>query len=164
VLSFPDLDVTETVTATRPTEFPYVPGLLSFREAPVILDALRQLQATPDVFIFDGQGRIHPRRLGIASHIGLFLDWPTIGCAKSLLVGHHAPLAPEQGSWAPLIDRGETIGVALRTRANVSPVFVSVGHRAALDDARVLVLACTRRYRLPEPTRAAHNAAALGRA
>jgi len=164
VLSFPGLEVLETVTATRPTAYPYIPGLLSFREAPVILDALRSLQAAPDVFIFDGHGRIHPRRFGIASHIGLLLDRPAVGCAKSLLVGSHAPLAPERGSWAPLVDHDETIGGALRTRANVSPVFVSVGHRVALDDARALVLACARRYRLPEPTRAAHRAAALGRA
>ncbi len=159
VLRYPELDVIETATAERPTIFPYVPGLLSFREGAVILDALRRLVATPDVFVFDGQGTIHPRRLGIACHIGLFLDRPTIGCGKSLLVGRHAPVPPTKGSWVPLVDRGETIGVVLRTRDNVQPVYVSVGHRATLDDARALVLSCTTRYRLPEPTRAAHNAA-----
>lgn len=164
VLRFPALDVVETVTADRPTTFPYVPGLLSFREGPVILDALSRLISTPDAFLFDGQGLIHPRRIGIACHIGLFLGVPTIGCAKSLLVGQHAALPAEKGAWMPLLDHGEVIGAALRTRTNVKPIFVSVGHRAALDDARALVLACTTRYRLPEPTRAAHKAAALGRA
>jgi deoxyribonuclease V len=162
VLSYPGLAVVESVTAARPTDFHYIPGLLSFREGPVILEALRALQATPDVFIFDGQGRIHPRRIGIASHIGLFMDRPTVGCAKTLLVGQHAEVAPEQGAWAPLVDGNETIGVALRTRAQTKPVYVSVGHRVTLEDARALVLACTTRYRLPEPIRAAHRAAALG--
>lgn len=164
VLRFPALEVIETVTAERPTTFPYVPGLLSFREGAVILDALGRLTTTPDAFLLDGQGTIHPRRLGIACHIGLFLDAPAVGCAKSLLVGQHAPLPADRGAWTPLLDRGEVIGAALRTRANVRPVYVSVGHRAALDDARALVLACTTRYRLPEPLRAAHRAAALGRA
>lgn len=164
VLRFPALEVVETVTAERPTTFPYVPGLLSFREGAVILDALSRLTSTPDAFLLDGQGTIHPRRLGIACHIGLFLDAPAVGCAKSLLVGQHAELSAEKGAWTPLLDRGEVIGAALRTRASVKPVYVSVGHRATLDDARALVLACATRYRLPEPLRAAHRAAALGRA
>jgi deoxyribonuclease V len=159
VLRYPALDVIETVKAERPTTFPYVPGLLSFREGAVIVDALRKLQATPDVFIFDGQGTIHPRRIGIACHIGLWLDRPTVGCAKKRLVGHAETLPATKGSWVPLVDRGETVGVVLRTRTNIKPVFVSVGHRATLDDARQLVLSCTTRYRLPEPTRAAHHAA-----
>lgn len=163
VLRFPALDVVETVTAERPTTVPYVPGLLSFREGAVILDALRQLKSTPDVFIFDGQGIIHPRRIGIASHIGLFLDAPTIGCGKSRLIGQHGPVPAQKGGYAVLVDRGETVGVVLRTRDNVRPVYVSAGHRVTLDDARALVMACTTRYRLPEPTRAAHNAAGLGR-
>jgi deoxyribonuclease V len=162
VLRYPELDVIETVTADRPTTFPYVPGLLSFREGAVILDALRRLESTPDVFVFDGQGTIHPRRIGIACHVGLFLDAPAVGCGKSLLTGRHAEVPAEKGSWVPVVDRGETIGVALRTRTNVKPVYVSVGHRATLETARELVLRCTTRYRLPEPTRAAHNAAALG--
>jgi deoxyribonuclease V len=159
VLDYLRLAVVETVTAERPTTFPYIPGLLSFREGAVILDALRKLDSTPDVFIFDGQGLSHPRRLGIACHIGLWLDQPTIGCAKSRLIGHAEPLPAAKGSWVPLVDQAETVGVVLRTRANVKPVFVSVGHRATLDDARQLVLSCTTRYRLPEPTRAAHHAA-----
>ena len=159
VLRYPELTPVETVTAERPTTFPYIPGLLSFREGAVILDALRQLESTPDVFVFDGQGTIHPRRVGIACHIGLFLDMPTVGCGKKRLTGQHTAVPAEKGSWVPLIDQGETIGVVLRTRTNVKPVYVSVGHRATLDDARALVLACTTRYRLPEPTRAAHNAA-----
>lgn len=163
VLRFPDLDVIETVTADRPTTFPYIPGLLSFREGAVILDAMRKLDSTPDVFMFDGQGTIHPRRIGIACHVGLFIDRPAVGCGKSRLVGRHAPLPVEKGGWVPLVDRGETVGVVLRTRANVKPVYVSVGHRATLDDARDLVLACTTRYKLPEPTRAAHHAAGLGK-
>ncbi len=162
VLRFPALEVVETVRAERPTPFPYVPGLLSFREGAVILDAMRRLESTPDVFIFDGQGIIHPRRLGIASHIGLWIDRPTIGCAKNRLTGRNDPVPVERGGYSVLADAGETIGVALRTRTNVKPVFVSVGHRAHLDDARGLVLACAPRYRLPEPVRAAHKAAALG--
>jgi deoxyribonuclease V len=162
VLRYPELDVIETVTADRPTIFPYVPGLLSFREGAVILDALRRLESAPDVFVFDGQGLIHPRRIGIACHIGLFLDAPAVGCAKSLLTGRHAEVPAEKGSWTPVVDRGETLGVALRTRTNVKPVYVSVGHRATLETARELVLRCATRYRLPEPTRAAHDAAALG--
>ncbi|MBN1201699.1 MAG: deoxyribonuclease V [Anaerolineae bacterium] len=164
VLRYPALDVIETARAVIKTPFPYIPGLLSFREGAVILDAMRRLESTPDVFIFDGQGIAHPRRIGIASHIGLFIDVPTVGCAKSRLTGRYAEPGAEKGSWTPLIDRGDTIGVVLRTRTNVKPVYVSVGHRAALDDARQLVLSCTTRYRLPEPVRAAHNAAGLGRA
>jgi deoxyribonuclease V len=159
VLRYPDLDVIETVTAALPTPFPYIPGLLSFREGAVILDAVRRLESAPDVFIFDGQGILHPRRIGIASHIGLFLDAPTVGCAKKRLIGRHGPVPAEKGQWVPVMDRGETVGVALRTRTNVKPVFVSVGHRATLDTARELVMGCVTRYRLPEPTRAAHIAA-----
>ncbi len=159
VLRCPELDVIETVTAERPTTFPYIPGLLSFREGAVILDAMRRLEAAPDVFIFDGNGTLHPRRIGIACHIGLFLDRPTVGCAKTLLIGQHRAVPAEKGSWVPLVDRGETIGVVLRTRANVQPVYISAGHRATLDTARDLALRCAARYRLPEPIRAAHHAA-----
>jgi deoxyribonuclease V len=161
VLRYPELDVIEAVQASIPTPFPYIPGLLSFREGAVILDAMRRLQARPDVFMFDGQGIAHPRRIGIASHVGLFIDVPTVGCAKSRLSGHAGPLPPEKGAWVPLQDRGEIIGVELRTRDNVKPVYVSVGNRATLDTARELVLRCTTRYRLPEPTRAAHNSAGI---
>jgi deoxyribonuclease V len=159
ILRYPQLDVIEAATAERPTPFPYIPGLLSFREGAVILDAMRRLQTAPDVFMFDGQGIAHPRRIGIASHIGLFLDVPTVGCAKTRLSGAHAAVPAAKGGWQPLVDRGETIGAVLRTQANVKPVFVSVGHRATLDTARELVLRCATRYRLPEPTRAAHNTA-----
>ncbi|MBN1678954.1 MAG: deoxyribonuclease V [Anaerolineae bacterium] len=161
VLRFPALDVVEIKKAGRPTPFPYVPGLLSFREGAVVLDAMRQLESPPDVFIFDGQGIAHPRRIGIASHIGLFIDVPTVGCAKSRLTGRHDTPGIDKGNWVPLVDHGDTVGVVLRTRTNVKPVYVSVGHRATLDTARDLVLRCTTCYRLPETTRAADHAAAI---
>lgn len=159
VLNYPALTVLETATAAQPTPFPYIPGLLSFREGAVILDAVRQLQRTPDAYIFDGMGIMHPRRIGIASHIGLFLDAPTVGCGKKRLVGQYAPVPAEKGASSLLTDRGEALGVVLRTRTNVKPVFVSVGHRATTETARTLVLRCCTRYRLPEPVRAAHKAA-----
>lgn len=161
VLTYPALHVIERVTASVPTPFPYIPGLLSFREGAVILAALRQLERTPDVFIVDGQGIAHPRHIGIASHIGLWIDVPTVGCGKTRLTGMHEPVPPERGAWAPLIHHGAVIGAALRTRANVKPVFISVGNRATLDTACELVLRCTTRYRLPEPIRAAHEAAKI---
>lgn len=161
VLTYPALDVIERVTASLPTPFPYIPGLLSFREGAVILDALRQLERTPDVFIVDGQGIAHPRRIGIAAHIGLWIDVPTVGCGKTRLTGTYEPVPPEKGARSPLIDRGAVIGAALRTRANVKPVFISVGNHATLDTACELVLRCTTRYRLPEPIRAAHEAAKI---
>ncbi len=159
VLRYPELDVIEAVTAERPATFPYVPGLLAFREGAVILDALRQLQHDPDVFLFDGNGTIHPRRIGIACHLGLFLDRPTIGCGKTWMMGEYTPVPPEKGGWSPLYDRGEVIGSALRTRANVQPLYISAGHRATQETARLLALRCTPRYRQPEPIRAAHHAA-----
>lgn len=159
VLSYPALEVVERITAAIPTPFPYIPGLLSFREGAVIVDALRQLRATPDVFIVDGQGIAHPRRIGIASHIGLWIDVPTVGCGKTRLTGTHGPVPPDKGAWTPLIDHGEIIGGVLRTREAIQPVFVSVGNRATLETALELVLRCTTRYRLPEPIRAAHNTA-----
>lgn len=161
VLSYPALSVVEIARATVPTPFPYIPGLLSFREGAVILAAMQQIQRTPDVFIFGGMGIAHPRRIGIASHIGLFIDRPTVGCGKSRLLGTHPLLAAGKGAWQPLMDQGQTIGAVLRTRTNVKPVYVSPGHRATLDTARELVLRCTTRYRLPEPIRAAHNHAGL---
>jgi deoxyribonuclease V len=159
VLSYPQLQVLETVRAHQPTPFPYIPGLLSFREGPVLEAAFRQLQHEPDVLIFDGMGIMHPRRLGIAAHMGLWLDRPTIGCGKKKLVGTFNTPGPEQGARSLLIHRGEVLGVVLRTRANVKPVFISVGHRATLETAVQLVLNCTPKYRLPEPIRQAHNAA-----
>ena len=159
VLSFPDLQPLETVTATLPTPYPYIPGLLTFREGPVLLEAFAKLQYTPNVFIFDGMGRIHPRRMGIAAHMGLWLEMPTIGCGKTPFDGRHEPLAPEQGSLSPLTYRRQIIGSVVRTRANVQPVYISAGHLMTLDDAVALTLRCTTRYRLPEPIRAAHRAA-----
>jgi deoxyribonuclease V len=135
--------------------FPYIPGLLSFREAPGLLAALRKLRHDPDVLLCDGQGLAHPRRLGIASHLGLWLQRPTVGCAKSLLTGRHSELDAARGSRADLLDREEVVGRAVRTRDRVKPVYVSVGHCADLDSACELVLACARGYRLPEPTRLA---------
>jgi deoxyribonuclease V len=159
VLTFPELQVVEAVVAKMPTPFPYITGLLSFREGAVILEAQKKLQRQPGVYIFDGQGIAHPRRIGIASHIGLWWDAPTVGCGKTRLTGRHAELAPEKGAFELLKDKGEDVGVVLRIRTNVKPVYVSVGHKATLETARELVLRCATRYRLPEPIRAAHNTA-----
>ena len=159
VLSYPDLVIVETQVVTDSIEFPYVPGLLSFREAPLILAALEKLTVTPDLILVDGQGMAHPRRMGLASHLGLFLGVPTIGCAKSRLCGECEEPGREAGSYADLTDKGEVIGAALRTRAGVKPVYVSIGHMIDLPSAMRWVLACCRGYRLPEPTRLAHQAA-----
>lgn len=148
--------VVEEALAWRTVQFPYVPGLLSFRELPAVLAAARRLKAAPDAFMFDGQGYAHPRRVGLASHAGLLLGLPTIGCAKSRLCGTHEDPGPRAGCTADLRDGEEKIGVVLRTRDRVRPVYVSVGHRVTLEDATALVLACVTRYRLPEPTRLAH--------
>ncbi len=153
-----ELAVAETATASRKLSFPYIPGLLSFREAPACLAAVRQLKCRPDVFLVDGQGFAHPRRLGLASHLGLFLDTPTVGCAKRRLIGTFAEPGRVKGTYSPLLDGSEVIGAVVRTRQDVKPLFVSVGHRCCLDDAIRLTLACTTRYRLPEPTRLAHQA------
>jgi deoxyribonuclease V len=149
--------VIEEQTAVRTVRFPYVPGLLSFREAPAVLAAIRKLRQTPDVLILDGQGQAHPRRMGLASHVGLLADIPTVGCAKSRLCGTFVDPSAERGSRADLMDEDEIIGAVVRTRAGTRCVFVSVGHRVTLDDAVSLVLACCTRYRLPEPTRLAHQ-------
>lgn len=151
------LEPVEAVTATERVAFPYIPGLLSFREAPVCLAAVEKLQHEPDVFLIDGQGVAHPRRLGLAAHLGLFLDKPTIGCAKSRLTGTFDEPAPEKGASSPLYDGEEMIGAVVRTRTHVKPLFISVGHRCRLEDAIGLTLACTTKYRLPEPTRLAHQ-------
>jgi deoxyribonuclease V len=157
VIDLSDFSIIETTTASRKTEFPYIPGLLSFREAPVCIDAIEKLKTEPDAFLVDGQGIAHPRRLGIASHIGLLIDKPTIGCAKSRLIGTFEEPPRRKGSFSPLVDSGEEIGVVLRTRTDVKPVFVSVGHKCTLDDALNVVLECTIKYRLPEPSRLAHQ-------
>lgn len=159
VLSFPDLRMADQAVARRPAEFPYVPGLLSFRETPALLDALDKLGVTPQLLLCDGQGLAHPRRFGLACHLGILTGIPSVGVAKSLLVGGHAPLAHRRGSWQPLVHRGETVGAALRTRDGVAPVYVSVGHKISLATAINYVLACAPRYRLPETTRAAHRLA-----
>lgn len=163
VLRYSDLAVLEVALAETLVTFPYIPGLLAFREAPAILAACEMLQVEPDLFIFDGQGSAHPRRMGIATHVGLFLDRPTIGCAKSRLCGVHPELPPQAGSWVPLTDGNEVIGAAVRTRAGVKPVYVSPGHRVDLATAVHYVLACCRGYRLPEPCRRAHMAASRAR-
>ena len=157
VLSLPDFEVIETVIAVEKVTFPYIPGLLSFREGPVCLKAAGKLKSNPDVFIIDGQGTAHPRRLGLACHLGLFLDRPTIGCAKSRLTGSFDEPSTEKGDYSWLKDNDEIIGAVIRTRKNVKPVFVSVGNRCLLKDAIRITLACATRFRLPEPTRLAHQ-------
>lgn len=165
VLRLPALVMVESALARRPTRFPYVPGLLSFREIPAALEALAALASTPDLLLCDGQGFAHPRRFGLACHLGWLLDVPCIGVAKSRLIGSFAEPGPERGAWAPLLDRDprrnrdEVIGAALRSRAGVGPLFVSTGHRVGLASALRLTMACTGRYRLPEPARHAHQLA-----
>ena len=159
VLSFPELQVVDSVVTASPVRFPYIPGLLSFRKTPPLLTAFDQLQTVPDLIIVDGQGIAHPRRFGLASHLGLILDKPTIGCAKSRLWGRYTEPNTEQGAYTYLTDKEEVIGAAVRTRTNVRVVYVSIGHRISLDSARMWTLACCRGYRLPETTRHAHNAA-----
>ncbi|WP_047866705.1 deoxyribonuclease V [Rubrobacter aplysinae] len=158
VLSFPDLSVVEVQGAEGELSFPYVSGLLAFREIPPVVQALRKVRTPVDAVIFDSQGIAHPRRMGLASHLGLFLDVPSVGCAKTRLCGVHDEPAVEKGSGEDLVHRGEVVGRVLRTRTNVSPVYVSVGDRIDLQSAAALTLACCPRYRLPEPTRQAHLA------
>ena len=153
VLSYPDLDLVEQAIATIPTTFPYIPGFLSFREIPAIIAALKQLKITPDLILCDGQGLAHPRRFGMASHLGVLIDVPTIGVAKSLLIGKYEEVPSAKGSWTPLIDRGETIGVVLRSRSHIKPIYISVGHRISLATAIDYVMGCITKYRLPETTR-----------
>jgi deoxyribonuclease V len=159
VLTFPELQLVESSLARKPTTFPYIPGLLSFREIPALLEALAQLQTTPDLLLVDGMGIAHPRRLGIASHLGILIDMPTIGVGKSLLVGKYEMPSPQKGSWEPLIHKQETIGAVLRTRDNINPLFISSGHKVSLPTAIDYVMRCTTKYRLPETTRLAHNLA-----
>ena len=172
VIKLPDFDLIETTTALRKVTFPYIPGLLSFREAPVCIAAVEKLKNEPDAFVIDGQGIAHPRRLGLAAHLGLFFDKPTIGCAKSRLTGSFEKPTPEKGAYTLLKDKkslkhntsdesrttsDEIIGAVVRTRTNVEPVFVSVGNKCLLKDAIKITLDCTTKYRLPEPTRLAHQ-------
>jgi len=157
VLKLPDFVPVETTTALRKVTFPYIPGLLSFREAPVCIAAVEKLKNEPDLFIIDGQGIAHPRRLGLAAHLGLFFDKPTIGCAKSRLTGSYEEPPSEKRACTLLTAQSETIGAVVRTRANVKPVFVSVGNKCLLKDAIEVILRCAVKYRLPEPTRLAHQ-------
>ena len=159
LLSFPDLALVTSRIARRPTSFPYVPGLLAFRELPAILEALASLDARPDLILCDGHGRIHPRRFGLACHLGVATDIPTIGVGKSHYLGQYEPPGPNRGDWNPITDRGERIGAIVRTRPNVRPIYVSVGHRVDLAAAVAITLRCVTRYRLPEPTRLAHQQA-----
>jgi deoxyribonuclease V len=159
VLSFPDLVLVDSAVARRPITFPYIPGLLSFREIPALLQAFEGLRTVPDLILCDGQGIAHPRRLGIASHLGVLTALPTIGVAKKRLVGRHDPVPDSRGAWQPMTHAGEVIGAALRTRPHVKPVFISSGHRVSLETAVAYVMRCTTRYRLPETTRWAHRLA-----
>lgn len=159
VLRFPELEVVETVHGEIAVHFPYVPGLLSWRELPPLLTALKQLTTRPDLLLADGQGLAHPRRFGLACHLGLATGLPTIGCAKSILRGDHAPLPDAKGATAPLVYRGQVVGTALRSKDRVKPLYISVGHLITLDEATDLTLRCCLKHRLPEPTRLAHVAA-----
>ncbi|GIV91993.1 MAG: endonuclease V [Chloroflexus sp.] len=162
VVRLPDLAPVDYALVRQPVTFPYVPGLLAFREAPAIIAAIRQLRTTPDLIICDGHGIAHPRRCGIACHIGVLLDLPAIGCAKQRLIGRFTEPLPERGDRSPLYDGDDLIGWVVRTRATARPVFISPGHRVSLERAPDLVLACTTRFRLPEPTRLAHRLASHG--
>ena len=159
VLEFTGLSLVEVQGFEAPLRFPYVPGLLSFREVPSLVGALRKVETRVDALILDAQGLAHPRRMGLASHLGIFLDVPTVGCAKSRLVGSFEAPGREKGSATDLVHRGETVGRVVRTREGVSPVYVSVGSGIDLKSSVELVLACCTKYRLPETTRQAHNAA-----
>lgn len=159
VLSYPALALVDQTVQRQPTQFPYVPGLLSFRELPAVLAAIEGLTVRPDVYLCDGQGLAHPRRFGLACHLGVLLNTPAIGVAKTRLIGSHAEPPLEKGGFTPLMDGEEVIGAVLRTRTGVKPLYVSIGHRVSLTTAIRLVLACTRRYRLPETTRWAHRLA-----
>ncbi len=159
VLSYPKLEPVEVAVVETPLTFPYVPGLLSFREAPVLRAAFARIAGPIDLLLVDGQGLAHPRRFGLACHLGLLLDVPVIGCAKSRLVGEHSTPDETAGSSSDLTDREEVIGSVLRTRAKVKPIFVSIGHRIGLAEAKMWALRCGGGYRLPEPTRLADQAA-----
>jgi deoxyribonuclease V len=159
VLRFSDLEPVDLARGEAPATFPYVPGLLTFREGPSVLAALNGLSIWPDLLIFDGHGLAHPRRIGLASHMGVILDWPSVGCAKSRLTGEHTEPGDEKGEWVPLVDGDEVLGAVVRSRPKVKPLYVSIGHRVDLPTAIDMVLRCTTRFRLPETTRWAHRVA-----
>jgi deoxyribonuclease V len=163
VLDLATLEPMEAAQATLPLTYPYIPGLLTFREGPSILAALENLKTEPDLFIFDGQGLAHPRRMGIATHMGVILDRPSIGCAKSRLCGEHSEVGPQVGDYSELYHQGQVIGAVLRTRENVKPVFISIGHKVDLGTAIEYTLRCGSGYRLPEPIRWAHRVAGGGK-
>ena len=157
IFSWPELVPIATTVAAQPATFPYIPGLLSFREIPVLLEAWKQLATKPDVIFCDGQGIAHPRGLGLASHLGILLNHPTVGCAKKRLVGQYEDVEPNRGCWKPLHYNNKVVGSVLRTRDRVKPVFVSPGHMVGIDQAREFVLNACTKYRLPEPIRAARR-------
>lgn len=159
VLSYPELTPLDYSLAELPVEFPYIPGLLAFREAPAVLAALEKLKTEPELFIFDAQGLAHPRRMGLATHLGVIIDRPSIGCAKSRLCGEHHEPGSERGSYTYLYDGDEIIGAVVRTKTGVSPLYVSIGHKVDLPTAIEYVLGCCTKYRLPETTRYAHRVA-----
>ncbi len=159
VLSYPLLQPLEQAIARRPTTFPYIPGLLSFREIPAVLDALNTLKQAPDLLLCDGQGLAHPRRFGIASHLGVITGLPSIGVGKTRLIGRHGPVPEHKGGWTPLTDGDEIVGAVLRTREGVKPLYISLGHRISLESAIGFVMGCVTRYKLPETTRRAHRLA-----
>ncbi|MFQ5854271.1 MAG: deoxyribonuclease V [Anaerolineae bacterium] len=159
VLQYADLQPVDQAVAEIPVPFPYVPGLLSFRETPAVLEALGELSVEPDLLILDGHGYSHPRRLGLACHVGVITDVPAIGCAKSRLIGEHEEPSADARNWVPLYDEGEVIGAVVRSRPGVSPIFVSIGHKVDLETAVDVVLHCCTKYRLPETTRYAHRVA-----
>lgn len=159
VLTFPELQLHCSAVARRPTSFPYIPGLLSFREIPAVLDAFESVKQVPDLLLCDGQGLAHPRRFGIACHLGVLTGIPSIGVAKSRLLGTHTEVPKEKGQWVPLLDKDEIIGAVLRTRTGIKPLYISPGHKICLDTSIKYVLACLTRYRLPETTRWAHRLA-----
>jgi deoxyribonuclease V len=160
VLKWPELTLHEQQRVTQPTTFPYIPGLLAFREVPIVLEALAQLKTKPDLLLCDGNGYIHPRRCGFACHLGVISQIPSIGVAKTSYIGRHAELGQQRGDWQPIYDAQEIIGAAVRTQTNVKPVYVSIGHRMSLERAIEFVLRCSPTYRLPETTRWADHLAA----
>jgi deoxyribonuclease V len=157
VMRIPEFEVIETASAVADVTFPYIPGLLTFREAPACIEAAKKIKSEPDLFIIDGQGIAHPRRIGIAAHLGLVFNRPTIGCAKSRLIGEYTEPPKKKGSFSLLKDGADVIGAVLRTRDSVKPVYISVGNKITLEDSIRLTLACTLRYRLPEPSRLSHQ-------
>lgn len=156
VMEIPSMKILEEASAEGKVDFPYIPGLLSFRESPVLIKAFEKIKNIPDVVIFDGQGIAHPRRLGIASHLGLIIDLPSIGCAKNMLVGKYEDVGIEAGDYSPIVFNGNIVGAALRTKRNVLPVFVSPGHRMDISSSLEIVMNACKGYRLPEPVRQAH--------